>query len=252
MGAYSMTSRRRAIRSQAPAWLQSLIAVVGGAVLFVLIVMVILFGYAVYHGGQIYPGVSMAGIDLSNLTPAQAAERLSGRLAYPWNGRIVFQGAGQTWTASPEALGLSLDPQSNAQAAYLLGREGDPFSRIFKQSAAWFGGVDLAPALVYDERQAQQFLAQIAAQVDRPTLDANLKSRGCSGDCCARAGWAQAGYPGQHRADPGPVTDADGWGSATGHPGDTARYHGRQPASRDCPENIEPAAGIELAGDERR
>jgi len=178
MGAYSMTSRRRAIRSQAPAWLQSLIAVVGGAVLFVLIVMVILFGYAVYHGGQIYPGVSMAGIDLSNLTPAQAAERLSGRLAYPWNGRIVFQGAGQTWTASPEALGLSLDPQSNARAAYLLGREGDPFSRIFKQSAAWFGGVDLAPSFVYDERQAQQFLAQIAAQVDRPTLDANLRVEG--------------------------------------------------------------------------
>ena len=178
MGAYSITSKRRAIRSQAPAWLQSLIALVGGVGLFVLIAMLILLGFAVYHAGQIYPGVSMAGIDLSNLTTAQAAEKLSGRLAYPWNGRIVFQGAGQTWTASPEALGLSLDPQSNARAAYLLGREGNPFARLFNQTAAWFSGVDLAPALVYDERQAQQFLAQIAAQVDRPTQDATLRIDG--------------------------------------------------------------------------
>lgn len=137
-----------------------------------------LLGFAVYHAGQIYPGVSMAGIDLSNLTTAQAAERLGGRLAYPWNGRIVFQGAGQTWTASPEALGLSIDPQSNAQAAYLLGRQGNPFSRLINQFNAWFNRVDLAPALVYQERQAQQFLGQIASQVDRPTLDATIKVDG--------------------------------------------------------------------------
>jgi len=178
MGAYSITRRRRAIRPLAPVWLQALFALAGGMALFILIILVILLGFVVYHAGQIYPGVSMAGIDLSNLTAAQAAEKLGGRLAYPWNGRIVFQGVGQTWTASPEALGLSLDPQSNAQAAYQLGREGNPFSRLFDQTAAWFSGVDLAPALVYDERQAQQFLAQIAAQVDRPTLDAALRVDG--------------------------------------------------------------------------
>jgi vancomycin resistance protein YoaR len=178
MGTYTITRRRRAIPAQAPAWLQSLIALAGGVALFILISMVILLVFSIYRAGQIYPGVSMAGIDLSNLTTAQAADRLSGRLAYPWNGRIVFQGAGQTWTASPEALGLSLDPQSNAQVAYLFGREGNPFARLFNQSAAWFGGVDLAPALVYDERQAQQFLDQIAAQVDRPTLDATLRIDG--------------------------------------------------------------------------
>ena len=178
MGAYSITRRRRAIRPLAPVWLQALFALAGGMALFILIILVILLGFVVYHAGQIYPGVSMAGIDLSNLTAAQAAEKLGGRLAYPWNGRIVFQGVGQTWTASPEALGLSLDPQSNAQAAYQLGREGNPFSRLFDQTAAWFSGVDLAPALVYDERQAQQFLAQIAAQVDRPPLDAALRVDG--------------------------------------------------------------------------
>jgi vancomycin resistance protein YoaR len=140
-----------------------------------LIAIVLLLVFAIYHAGQIYPGVSMAGIDLANLTTAQAAERLSGRLAYPWNGRIVFQGAGQTWTASPEALGLSIDPQSNAQTAYQLGRQGNIFARLFNQSIAWFNGVDLSPQLVYDEHKAQQFLGQIASQVDRPMLDATLR-----------------------------------------------------------------------------
>ncbi len=178
MGAYTITRRRKAAEARLPAWLQSMIALAGGVALFILIAIVLLLVFAVLHAGQIYPGVSMAGIDLSNLTPAQAAEKLSGRLAYPWNGKIVFQYADKTWTASPEALGLSLDPQSNAQVAYHLGREGNPFTRLYHQSDAWFTGVDLSPTLVYEERQAQQFLGQIAAQVDRPVLDATLKVEG--------------------------------------------------------------------------
>jgi vancomycin resistance protein YoaR len=108
------------------------------------------------------------------MSTQQAAVLLSQRLDYPQRGKIVFQEGTNLWTAKPADLGLSLDSQTTALAAYNLGRTGNLAVRLADQWRAWSIGLDLAPWFVFDKRIAQNYLQGIAQQVDRPIIEATL------------------------------------------------------------------------------
>ncbi len=174
-------SYRTAARPMMPpipgALIQTALALLGGLALFAILLFGVLIGYDVNYAGQVYPGVSIAGVDLSGMTPDEASNLLAQELTYPENGRIVLQGD-QTWVAKPIELGLFLDVQNSVLAAYRVGRQGNPVTRLVEQFRAWYGGVDLSPLLVYDQRVANLYLGDIAAQVDRPTIEASLSVNG--------------------------------------------------------------------------
>jgi len=157
---------------------QALLAFLGGLVLFVFAVLATVTGYNIAYGGKIYPGVAVAGVDLTGLRPQEAATLLSERLSYPQNGRLVFQEGEQVWLATPAEVGLFLDSQNSALTAYQYGRGSNPLARLGEQFKAWYRGVELAPIYVYDQRIAQRFVNQIAAEINRPTIEAGLKING--------------------------------------------------------------------------
>jgi len=129
-------------------------ALAGGAIIFFLLSGAFTFAFNFYYSGRIYPGVSTAGNDLSGLTVDQAALLLSQQIAYPLNGRIVFQEGGSNWAVAPHELGFVFDAQSSARAAYETGRKGGPLARLLGQARAWRSGINLAPLMIYDERVA--------------------------------------------------------------------------------------------------
>jgi vancomycin resistance protein YoaR len=157
---------------------QALIALAGGVALFFALLVFGGMSYDLLHAGRIYTGVSVAGVDVSGLRPDEAAARIGQRITFPQTGHIVFQFEKQVWGASPGELGLYLDPISSAQAAMRLGRTGGPLRRVGEQFQAWYGGVDLPPVLIHDQRQAARYLEGIAAQLDRPTVEASLQING--------------------------------------------------------------------------
>lgn len=157
---------------------QILMALLFGALLGGLLLMLFTAGFGFAHAGKVYPGISVAGVDLSNLTPSEASARLMNRLQYAQQGRVVFQLGEQVWVAAPAELGLYLDAPTSAQAAYALGRQGGPLGRLLARFDAWYRGADLPPLLVYDQRLAHDYLKQIAAQVDQPTVEASLSIQG--------------------------------------------------------------------------
>ena len=157
--------------------LKALLALSGGVVLFAFLLLAALIGFGLYNAGKVYPGVSVAGVDVSGLNPEDAAAKLTQHLTYPQTGRIVFQGE-QAWVAKPADLGLYLDPQMNAWAAYRLGRQGNIFTRPFAQFKAWYLGEDLPPLMIYDQRVTSRYLDTIAQQVNRPTIEASLSVNG--------------------------------------------------------------------------
>jgi vancomycin resistance protein YoaR len=158
--------------------LQTLITLVIGGSLFFVLLGFALMGYTLAYSNKIVPGVSVAGIDLSGLTREEAAQKLSQQMRYPENGKIVFQQGSQVWVASPKKLGLFLDTQTSAQAAYLVGRSGGLLEKTGDQFDAWYQGRNLPPLFVFDERIAQHFLKEIAAQVDVPIIEASLSVNG--------------------------------------------------------------------------
>jgi vancomycin resistance protein YoaR len=153
---------------------QALLALLIGVALLVLLVALLPAIYSRMYDGRIFQGVSVGGVDVSGLSVQQAGVLLTQRLDYPQRGKIVFQEGTNLWTAKPTDLGLSLDTQTTALAAYNLGRTGSPMARLTDQWRAWSSGLNLAPWFVFDKRIAQNYLQGIAKQVDRPIIEATL------------------------------------------------------------------------------
>ena len=157
---------------------QALAALAGGFVLFLILLIGLVAGYDLSYQGRIYPGITVAGIDLSGKSSAEAQELIAAQIVFPEQGKIVFQEGSQVWVAHPVELGLFLDARASALAAYQMGRHGNIFARLGDQFEAWYFGVDLPPLLVYDELSAQNYVRHIATQIDRPTIEASLKIQG--------------------------------------------------------------------------
>jgi vancomycin resistance protein YoaR len=153
---------------------QAFLALLFGAALLALLVALLPGVYSQMYAERIFPGVAVGGVDVSGLSIKQAAVLLAQRLDYPQRGKIVFQEDTNLWTAKPADLGLFLDSQTTALAAYNLGRTGSLAARLTDQWRAWFSGIDLAPWFVFDKRIAQYYLQGIAKQVDRPIVEATL------------------------------------------------------------------------------
>jgi vancomycin resistance protein YoaR len=158
--------------------LQVVFTLVGGATLFVILMSLLVLAASVAYAGQIYPGVAVAGIDLSGSTKEQAAMRLAAGLTYPQTGKIVLQDGVQNWPVRPADLGLAVDLPATVEAAYRLGRSANPLKGLSNRISAWHSGKNLSPQLVYDERLAQDTIRRIASQVDRPTVEASLSVNG--------------------------------------------------------------------------
>jgi len=149
-------------------------ALVLGLALLALLVALLPGFYSRMYDGRIFAGVAVGGVDVSGMSTQQAATLLTQRLDYPQRGKIAFQEGTNMWTAKPADLGLFLDAQTTALAAYNLGRTGSLAVRLADQWRAWSSGIDLAPWFVFDKRIAQNYLLSIAKQVDRPIIEATL------------------------------------------------------------------------------
>ncbi|MBI2331704.1 MAG: peptidoglycan binding domain-containing protein [Chloroflexi bacterium] len=157
---------------------QFLAVLSGGFVLFIGIVLVWTLGYQLAYAGRIFPGVTVAGVDLSGLSPSEAAVKLSQTLSYPNTGKILFRDGEHVWVASPSELGMVFDPTASANAAYEHGREGGLFAALSGQVSARGLGADVSPVVLFDQRVAYAYLQNIAVQVDQPVAEAILRVDG--------------------------------------------------------------------------
>ncbi len=153
---------------------QAMLALLIGSALLVGLIALLPGVYARVYEGRIFPGVQVGGVDVSGMSPAQAAALLTQRLDYPQRGRIVFQQGTQLWTAKPAELGLALDAKTTALAAYNVGRIGSLATQVADRWQAWSAGTNLAPWFTFDKGIAQGYLQGLADQIDRPIVEATL------------------------------------------------------------------------------
>lgn len=162
---------------------QALLALLIGLLIFGLSLAAFLIGTQVWYAGRIYPGVRVDGIDIGGMRPQQAEQQIAGQVVFPQQGRILLRDIGgpsgdKIWQASPAELGLYLDPSASAETAFKTGREGFIIERFRTQFYAWYLGHNLAPNLIYDERAAYRYLANLAQEIDTPTVEATVSLKG--------------------------------------------------------------------------
>jgi len=161
-----------------PIFPQIVAALVSGVTLFLAAIIVWTLGYQFMYAGRIFPGVSVAGVDLSGLSRDEAALKLSQTLSYPYSGKVLFRTGEKAWVATPAELGMVFDPSSSAVTAYGLGRSGGLFGALSGQVRARGAGVNVPPVIVFDQRVAYQYLSQIASQINQPVIEAGLSLQG--------------------------------------------------------------------------
>jgi hypothetical protein len=170
-----MSFVRKTRPQRSPRLLQVLAVILGSLVLFLAGVGAISSGYQLLFSDRVFPGIWMAGIDLSSLTPEQASAALNQKITYPRSGKIVFRDGDHAWTATPAELGMALDAGASVQRAFGLGRQGGLLENMASQLNAWQGGLKLGPVILFDARVAQGYLQNIASPINQPVVEADLK-----------------------------------------------------------------------------
>jgi vancomycin resistance protein YoaR len=161
-----------------PLFPQIVAALVSGVILFFVLILTWVLGYQLLYAGRIFPGVTVAGVDLSGMKPSDASLKLSQALSYPIHGKVLFRDGEKAWMASPTELGMAFDPSSSARTAYKLGRSGGLFGALSGQIRAAGVGVQVPPVIIFDQRVAHHYLEQIAAQINQPMSEAALALHG--------------------------------------------------------------------------
>ncbi len=183
-----MTTLSYPMPRRTPLLAQVIAAGTAGVLLFLGAILAWVVGYQLVYAGRIFPGVSVAGVDVSGLSPDQAALKLSETLSYPISGKVVLRDVNNAWVASPAQLGMVFDASGSAASAYRLGRNSGLFAALDAQIRARSFGDDVAPVIIFDQRVAYQYLQGLARQVDQPVIEASLQLDGSNVE--SRAGQA--------------------------------------------------------------
>jgi len=158
--------------------MQGIAALVGGFMLFLAGLIVWALGYQLVYAGRIFPGVSVAGVDLSGMSPADAAVTLNQRLTFPYSGQILLRDGERIWATSPAELGMVFDASASAQSAYKLGRSGGLLGGFSDQLDARQKGNFAQATIIFDQHVAYAYLQKLALEIDQPPIEATLAIHG--------------------------------------------------------------------------
>jgi vancomycin resistance protein YoaR len=139
---------------------------------------ILLLGSRLFYAGKAFPGVQAAGVNLAGKTLEEIEEILSDRLTYPVTGLIVFQHQQNLTLVKPADLGVSVDIAAMATEAYTAGRKGNLVERLGQQLETWYSGKVILPIVVFDQREAARYLSGLAAEINRPKVEAHLSWQG--------------------------------------------------------------------------
>jgi vancomycin resistance protein YoaR len=138
---------------------------------------VLAFGFIafqIYFSARVLPGVSVWNIDLSGKSLDEAATALDAAFQAKFNtARVDLSDGQRAWIANPIDLGITFDARATAQAALELSQRG-----VDGQSQVLINGADLAPRIVFSPNLARAYFEQVAAQINRPPIDAGLQLNG--------------------------------------------------------------------------
>jgi vancomycin resistance protein YoaR len=152
-----------------------LLGIIGG-MLWLMIIVLALLAYWRMMDGRILPGVYIYGVSVGGMTPAQAREAVEAAFTYDEQAVFTFRDpqTGRFWQHTARDLGVTFAAEEAAAAAYQIGREAAPISSLVEQALTWLNGRSVPPIVRYDQAAALAALDRIAAEIERPAVDARL------------------------------------------------------------------------------
>lgn len=128
------------------------------------------------YAGRIVAGVRVLGLDVGGQTVATSRALLEGNASVLGQQLVTLRSDRREWQLTADALGMRVEAKAMVDQAYAIGRNGNPVQRIAAQwGALLFGTRFASPLLEFDAHQLDTVLRGIAANIDRPPVDASIE-----------------------------------------------------------------------------
>lgn len=143
-----------------------------------LLIFLTFLAYHLAYWDQIYPGISVLGLDLGNQTPAQAVNELTTSLHQKDFHQIEVQYDNQSWVISFESIKFLPEIETTIAKAYSLGRQDSLIKNLQIKWQAWHQGLNLPLNYSLDEDSLREQIATFSAEIYVPTVEPQIKVSG--------------------------------------------------------------------------
>jgi lipoprotein-anchoring transpeptidase ErfK/SrfK len=126
------------------------------------------------NSDKIADGVRVADLDVGGMSADQARRRLQARLARPVEKPVTVTFEGTKYILSPERLELRADVDGMVDSALDASRSDDLPTRVWRYATGGSVDREIAPQIAYSAQALDEFLSQVAEQIDRPARDATV------------------------------------------------------------------------------
>ncbi|MFZ5640108.1 MAG: VanW family protein [Bacillota bacterium] len=123
---------------------------------------------------KVFPGVFINGIDVGNLTPAEAEAKLRQKLEALSETTLVLRHENKKWHLPYSDLEVKLNYRQSAWSAYELGRETNPVARVISSFKLRRHRADIDLEITFNESKADGFLTVLARELNHPGRDARV------------------------------------------------------------------------------
>ena len=150
-------------------------------------------------GDRIAQGVTVQGVDVGGLTPAQARARLHRKIANPAREPVVVTIDGKPHALEARQAGVSVDVAGAVQEAAGKGRSDSFVTRGLRELKGGAVDVDVPLPVEVDGEAARKFVAALGKTAIRPATDASFR-------VSVESVGVVEGRPGRRLADPAALT----------------------------------------------
>ena len=159
------------VKKKTKTWLIILIIVL---VLCIIIgVFSTIFALLNMNNDKILSGISVYGIDVSNLTKQQALEKLNSTLQEQLTKPITLTHKEYQNSIFPEQLGVSFNLEKSVEVAFQEGRSGNIFENNFQILNLYFYKKNIIPSFSYNEESFQALINDMNTNLPDKTVDSS-------------------------------------------------------------------------------
>ncbi|HKB50064.1 MAG TPA: L,D-transpeptidase/peptidoglycan binding protein [Solirubrobacterales bacterium] len=155
------------------------IAVVTGVVILVL-GAVGAYAYDSSRDGEIADGVTIAGVAVGGMSPAEAKRAVRRELLAPLRHSLRVGYNGNSWTLDGSGLRLHADLDRAVEDALAASREGGLPGRLVRYVSGGEVDKNVSTGITYSQRAVNRFVRRVAAAVDREAQNADVEPSGDS------------------------------------------------------------------------
>lgn len=130
-----------------------------------LLLLLLVLSFFTFYFGRIYPGVSVAGINLSGKTPEEAIKIVSGLTPPETITLVATSSQNQTFNISVKTIEANYNYNDTAAAAFKVGRSGNVLFDVWQISNSLFENKDVGLRVTLNEDKLYESFQAISEQV---------------------------------------------------------------------------------------